>query len=135
MPVTYTIDRKEKVIRTQCVGMVTFPEVADHFQQLERDPDCAERLAVLLDLSEVRSTPDTGQIRAVSYELRKIQGKVRFDVCAVVASRDVLFGMLRVFEVMAEPYFRSICVFRGIAEAEAWLVSQRQQSAKDAPIP
>ena len=32
MPVTYTIDRKEKVIRTQCVGMVSFLEVADNFQ-------------------------------------------------------------------------------------------------------
>ena len=133
MPVRYTIDTKERTIRTQCIGMVTFAEVVEHFRQLERDPDCADRLDVFLDLSEVNSLPEADQIRAVSYEIRKIQGKVRFGACAVVADRAALFGMLRMFEVVAEPYFRLICVFRATAEAEAWLVAQRQQSAQVRP--
>lgn len=129
MPVAYTIDTQERVIRTRCIGTVTFAEVVDHFRELERDPECAERLDVLLDLSEANSLPDASQIRAVSYELKKIQKNVRFDACAIVAVRDALFGMLRMFEVMAQDYFRVIRVFRATSEAEAWLVSQRQQPA------
>ena len=133
MPLAYAIDTKERVIRTRCVGMLTFAEVVNHFQELERDPNCAEHLDVLLDLSEVNSLPDTGQLRAVSYEIRKLQAKVRFDACAVVADRDALFGMLRMFEVMVENYFRLFRVFRVAAEAEAWLLSQRDHSAQVRP--
>ena len=129
MPVTYTIDTKERLIRTRCTGMVTFAEVVEHFRELERDPECAEGLDVLLDLSETKSLPDARQIQAVSYELQKVQKNVRFGACAIVAVRDALFGMLRMFEVMAQDRFRVICVFRATSEAEAWLVSQRQQSA------
>lgn len=125
MPVTYTIDTQEKLIRTRCVGHVTFKEVADHFRALERDPDCAARLDVVLDLSQATSLPTSGQLTAVTNEIKRIQERVRFNACAVVATRDALFGMLRVFEVLAEPYFTTIRVFRVAAEAEAWLGSQR----------
>ena len=130
MPVTYTIDTKERVIRTRCIGMVTLAEVAGHFQELEGDPGCVEGLNVLLDLSEVESLPDSNQIRAVVLELKKIQKKVRFGACAVVAVRDALFGMLRMFEVMAQDYFRVIRVFRATTEAEVWLASQREQPSQ-----
>jgi|SRR5208282_1105700 len=130
MPVTYTIDTKERVIRTRCMGRVTLAEVVDHFQELERDPECAEDLDVLLDLSEVESLPNSSQIQAVVYEVKKVQKKVRFGACAIVAVRDALFGMLRMFEVMAQDYFRVIRVFRATAEAEAWLASEREQPSQ-----
>jgi hypothetical protein len=107
--------------------------VADHFRALESDPECVEGLDVLLDVSEVSSLPDARQIQAISYELKKIQKNVRFGACAIVAVKDALFGMLRMFEVMAQDQFRVICVFRASPEAEAWLVSQRQQSAPSGP--
>jgi hypothetical protein len=40
---------------------------------------------------------------------------------AVVAERDVLFGMSRVFEALTESHFASARVFRRRDEAEAWL--------------
>jgi hypothetical protein len=128
MPVTYTIDTQERVIRTHCIGMATLAEVVGHFRALERDPECAGRLDVLLDLSEMKSLPKAGQIQAVPYEVARIREKVRFEACAIVATTDPLFGMLRMFEVLAERYFRVIHVFRNRAEAEAWLVSERQTS-------
>ena len=129
MPVTYTIDTKEKVIRTKCFGIVTLAEVLDHFRVLEHDPDCVEYLDVLLDLGETNSVPEPRQIQAVLHEVEKIQKKVRFDACAIVAVRDALFGMMRMFETLAERYFRVTHVFRATDEAEIWLVLQRQQSS------
>jgi hypothetical protein len=130
MPITYAIDTSERVIRTRCVGMTTFAEVAGHFQELERDPECVGHLDVLLDLSEMTSVPLARQIQAVPFEIMRVGKKVRFEACAVIATTDALFGMLRMFEVLAERFFRVIHVFRTKAEAEAWLVSEKQRSSQ-----
>lgn len=125
MPLTYSIDTNARLIRTTCAGNLTLEEVINHFQELQRDPNCPNRLDVLLDLTDVTSLPESRQLGAVALELKKTLEKVRFDVCAIVAQRDALFGMLRMFEVMVEKYFRATHVFRVRAEAEAWLAAQK----------
>ena len=125
MPVTYLIDPKEKLIRTKCVGNVTLPEVIDHLRELEHDPNCTDRLDVFLDLSETTSLPLTSEITTVAAEIARVRKKVRFDICAIVATRTALYGMLRMFEVLAGPYFHAIRVFRTTDRAEEWLASQR----------
>jgi len=132
MPVSYSIDLRDGVIRTRCVGNVTFDEVVDHFRALEQDPNCPDRLDVLLDLTETTSIPSSDQLQAVSRVIGGIQDTVRFDGCAIVASTDVLFGMARVFEVLARNCFRGTCVFRAVDEAEAWLLSQRSSAVQSA---
>ncbi len=125
MPVIYQIDAARGLIRTKCVGNVTFPEVADHFRALEADPDCPGRLDVLLDLRETTSLPTDLQLKAVSEEIARIRRTVHFGACAIVASSDALFGTAKIFEVVAARVFRVTEVFRGPAAAEAWLAKQR----------
>jgi hypothetical protein len=133
MPVVYRIEGAKKVIHTQCIENVTFAEVLDHFKILVQDPQCPDRLDVLLDLSETTSRPESYQLREVSYKIGSINDRVQFGACAIVAPNDVVFGMSRMFEVFAERWFRRIGVFRELAEAEAWLQSEEpsinQQSA------
>ena len=124
MPVTYKIDKAAGIIRTNCTGPVTIEEVIEHFHVLERDPDCPRRLDVLLDLSEETSVPTSDNLMGVSREISRISGTVEFGNCAIVACTDVLYGMLRMFQVFAEEYFRESYVFRTVSEAEAWLVSK-----------
>jgi hypothetical protein len=100
-------------------------EVVEHFRILEQDPDCPDILDVFLDLSEMDSLPETHEISTVVNEVKRIRGQVRFGACAILASRNALIGMMRVFEVMAEESFRVTCTFRVANEAEAWLVSQQ----------
>lgn len=123
--VTYTIDAKERLIRTRCSGFVNVEEVTEHFRELASDPACPDYLDVLLDLSSINSLPDKRELQAVTVELGRVRARVRFGLCAIVVERLVLYGMLRMFSVMAQDYFSSIRVFRDIAEAEAWLASQR----------
>jgi hypothetical protein len=125
MPVTYEIDKKRGIIRTRCVGDVTFEEVLGHFRTLVSDPDCPERLDVLLDLSAQTILPNSGQLRGVSQEIAKVRDRVRFDACAIVAPSDALFGLIRMFEVFAEGQFRATRVFRAVEEAEAWLLAEQ----------
>ena len=125
MAVTYAIDLQEKIIRTLCTGDVTMQEVVAHFRELREDPNCPSFLDVLLDVAKINILPDARQIQAMGIEIRSLQQKVRFGLCAVIAPRDALYGMLRVFQVVNQDYFREIRVFRTAAEAEEWLSSQR----------
>jgi hypothetical protein len=125
MPVTYSIDPYEKIIRTTCGSPLTFAEVIGHFRELHQDPTCAGYLDVLLDVSTADALPESGQLGAVTAELAAIRAKTQFGVCAIVATRDAMFGMMRMFEVLARPYFLATRVFRGRPEAEAWLMAQR----------
>jgi hypothetical protein len=129
MPVTYKIYPDKKLIRTRCTGDVNPKEVADHFRELERDPNRPDRLNVLLDLSEVTSVPEAPDLRVVSHQIKELIPGVRFEVCAIVAPNEVLFGMMRMFEVFAREYFVATRVFRVVAEAEAWLESHESKSA------
>lgn len=104
MPVKYQIDKANRIIRTKCIGPVTIEEVVEHFRALERDPDCPNHVDVLLDLSEETSVPKKENLQEVASEIRRIRGRVRFGTCAIVATTDALFGMLRMFEVFTEKY-------------------------------
>lgn len=124
MPVSYQIDKKLRTIHTRCSGEVTFGEVIVHFQALQQDSDCPEKLDVLLDLTECTSIPETNQLRAVGATIGSIRDKVRFDACAIVAPGDLIFGLSQMFLVFAEDQFRAAQVFRDANEAKKWLVSK-----------
>ena len=126
MPVSYQVDGDGRTIRTKCSGNLTMQEVLDHFHDLEQDPQCPVCPDVFLDLSEVESLPETPQLSIVVRTLKRIRPKVRFGACAILAHRDALVGMMRIFEVLAEEVFRSTATFRDEREAEIWLVSHRK---------
>jgi hypothetical protein len=96
-----------------------------HFKELESNPDCPERLDVLLDLSEMTNLPESDQLQTVCGIIDGVRPKVEFGACAIVATRDALYGMIRMFEVFAEQQFASLRTFRDHDEAEKWLRSIR----------
>lgn len=125
MPVNYTIDPGNRVIRTACSDPLTLVEVVEHFKTLGLDPNCSGQLDVLLDLRETNSLPASRQFGAINAALEAVREKVQFNLCAIVAKTDAMFGMMRMFEVVAGRYFGATRVFRDVAKAEAWLRSQK----------
>jgi hypothetical protein len=75
------------------------------------------------------SVPESDQLRSVAREVGQLRHRVAWGSCAIVASRDVLFGMGRMFQVFAEQHFASSNIFRRIDEAERWLSSLRSRPA------
>jgi hypothetical protein len=120
MAITYLIDKEHGRIITTCTGHTTLREVMSHFDELQRDPERPARLDVLLDLSGQLSLPDTPQIRAAADRVGHVTDLV-FGACAVVATRESLYGMARMFEVLARGHFAAIQTFRDRREAERWL--------------
>jgi hypothetical protein len=124
MPVHHHFDRELCLVRTRCEGDVRFEEVMRHFRDLEGDASLPARLDVLLDLTGMRSLPETGQLRSVAGEIDRLQGRVAWGACAIVAADDAPFGMSRMFHVFAEAHFARSSVFRELGEAERWLAAQ-----------
>ena len=125
MPITYELDPESQLVRTRCWGNVTFDEVMGHFRELESDASLPTRLDIFLDLSSMDSLPESEQLQSVAGEFDRMQSRVKWGACAIVASRDALYGMLRVFQVFAEAHFEDSCVFRDREGAERWLESAR----------
>ena len=123
MPITYHIDKALGTIHTRCSGDLKFDEVMDHFRALRQDPDCPERLDVLLDVTGCTSSPQSDQLRSAGAAVGKIREKVRFDACAIIVSDDLWFGMARMFLAFAEGHFRVSQVFRNLDEGKKWLAS------------
>lgn len=124
MPIRYEIERtgpERGVVRTTCSGVVTFDQVIEHFDELCADPGRPAQLDVLLDLRDIETLPDRSQVRAVADEVAKLPPLGSWGILAVVASRDVVFGVSRMFETLSQSTFRSTHVFRECEDAEAWL--------------
>jgi hypothetical protein len=129
MPVSYQIDAAAGRVRTRCYGDVTLAEALDHFRALGVDPATPLRPDLLVDLRETNSLPETDQLRSIAKEVARLRAKLQWGACAIVASRDAVFGISRMFAVYTEDFFSAVHVFRELAEAEAWLEERRSPRA------
>jgi hypothetical protein len=125
MPVTYSIDVATKLMRITCVSPMTFAEVMDHFRALKQDPACVGQLDGFADLTDADLLLDSRQLSAVTAEIAALREKLQFRIVAIVATRDAVFGTIRMLEVKVSPYLHAIRVFRSASEAEAWLAATR----------
>lgn len=125
MPVTYRLVPALGFIETSCSGDVTLGEVLDHFRELGGDRALPARLHVLLDLDGLTSLPESAQLRDVTRAVADLGARLELGACAVVASRDAVFGMGRVFGVFVEALFSEARVFRKREDAERWLTDAR----------
>lgn len=127
MPISYVIDTARGLIHTRCHGTVTLTEVLSHFQALKDGPNQTSHLDVVLDLCDVTSSPTADQIREASRGPELLLGILNFGYCAIAASRDVIFGMARMWAVFVEGCFIQVEVFRTATEAEIWLAQRRME--------
>ena len=124
MPVTYQIDGTRNTVRTRCTGHVKLHEVIAHFEELMHDPHCPRQLNVLLDLTELTSAPTSEQLVSVREAITQARSTVQFHTCAIAAPTDLLFGVMRMFEVFTEKEFQLTRTFRQLEDAEKWLNEQ-----------
>ena len=121
MPISYSIDVPTALITTRCFGKVTLAEVQDHFRELARVWPPVDRLDVLLDLRDQTSLPGLTELQEVATEIAVQIGPHRFGRCAVVTERELIFGSMQMFEVLAARYFDAFRVFRSPTSALIWL--------------
>ena len=121
MPITYSVDRDQRLLQITCTGTVTKEEVLDHFLRLELDPRAVKGFDALVNLAGARPALTSGEIREVAQFVR--QRTWPPSRRALVAPEARTFGDARMFEMLAESSPLTYSVFRSMSEAWAWLGS------------
>lgn len=122
MPITYSIDREEKIIMETWVGTVDKDVLAEYWKLYLDNPDVMEIRRTIVDLreSEIIFTGSQLQHLVNSIALPALNG--RAWKTAIVAKNSLQFGISRQYQVFAEVYSEDT-IFNSIDEARDWILS------------
>lgn len=118
MPASFTIDHERRLVLSRAWGVVEDGDLQANQREVAADPRFEPGYSQLYDFSEVT------EVRATNEGVR---GLVRTSVFArdsrraIVAPSDIVFGMVRMYELTGDLDPRVFRVFRNIGEAMAWL--------------
>jgi hypothetical protein len=128
MPIRTIIDKTIGLIRTTAAGRVTGDELVAYYHRLRSHPDFRSSLNEIFDLTDVtEANVDGADVRRLSgvteeFTVRGVAVKV-----AIIAPRDLEFGLARMYEMLQSRSRNDVRVFRDRAEAEGWIFAPRDQ--------
>ncbi len=118
MPVTYHIDKINKVVFVNATGDFTAEDIRIHKRGLADDPDFDPHYGVLFDLRSIT------EFRLSSPEIKEFSMSRMFHNRArrayLVPTKKV-HGMIRMFFLRSKIESDVIQIFRDMAEARRWL--------------
>ena len=124
MPVSYTYDEEENFVYTKASGELTDDDLKGFAEALAADPRIKPGLRELVDCRAVDSVK--GSTDALGYIIHiNINNRKKFEGkrIAIVAPRELLFGLSKYFEVISHidnaPFRIEVC--RTVSEAREWL--------------
>jgi hypothetical protein len=135
MPISYTISRKDRLIRAVATGITSAPDLHKLIDSLLADPELRPGLRGLYDAREAE--PDITIL-----ELAEVAGKVRellkrgLGRIALVAQSPATYRVSKTFTVLAQAIGIDVDVFTELSDAEAWVVEANGTlDADEKPLP
>lgn len=117
-----SIDSEQKLARVIARGKVNVLELKDIYSELIKHRDWQAGFDILCDYRSIEdfdvSSRDIDEIAEWQTSIDSMIGNGK---CAVVASRDSVFGMSRMWEMISAKRSQHICVFREMDDAMSWL--------------
>jgi len=127
MPVSYTVDHEQRRIVALAAGTVGEQNLIDYQKDIGRRPELAGYNEIF-DVTQVDSLLDinfTG-LKRVADLAASMDGSGPPPRLAIVANRDMIFGLGRMYEAFREAApqaNKKVAVFHSRQEAEEWLAS------------
>src|SRR5262249_24790314 len=123
MPTSTEIICDGRGLRLVGWGVLTGSEMMEATAALEANPEAFRKLTfglvALMAVAELKVTGD--DIRSLAHMDRRL-ALVNSSLCvAVAASKGVVFGIARMWEVLAEPTGWATSIFRDLNDAEKWI--------------
>ena len=116
------IDKDWKLAYITASCRVDARELKEIFIETVSHEDWQAGFNILCDYSRIENFEVTYQdiddISEWQTSIDDLMGKGR---CAVVASKDFVYGMTRMWEILSSNRLQQICVFRQIKDAVMWL--------------
>ncbi len=118
MPITYHIDKINKIVFVNAAGKFTAEDFRIHKRELADDSDFDPHYGVLFDLRSITefrlSTAEISEF-ALNYIFHKRARR------AYLVPTDEVHGMIRMFSSLSEFESDVFQIFRDMAEARRWL--------------
>lgn len=109
---------------SRATGVITFADVLAHVEA--KSKIATPELTELLDATDASTTITADEVRqlAVSAGLRHS----RHGALAIVANRNSVYGMARMYAMLSEPVGATVEVFRDVDSAERWLDARARRA-------
>ena len=122
MPLRIRVDVDAGFLRAEGSGLLSLRDLQEALAAIVEHPDFAPGMPQLCDLSDVENVDVTyGDLKAVvEWAMGRAERFGRSKV-AVVASEPVVFGVTRMYSVLAQELPTEIRVFRTREDAMRWL--------------
>ena len=125
MPISYRIDVERNLVLTTASGTLTDDDVLQLKARLVRDPDFRPGMKELSDIRNITRLDVTADgIQAMVEQDQRDRAVVASHRLALVVSKDLDFGMARMYQTLTESTMKNVGVFRDIDKANAWLQSE-----------
>jgi hypothetical protein len=122
MSIAYRILPERALAVVWLAGDVTLLEILTSGAQMFGEPAWQPGFRILCDYRRASHVlGDHEQIRQLVAQDRDNDARLRGTLCAVVAEKDHVFGLARMWEMLSEGSAFEACTFRVYAEALAWL--------------
>jgi hypothetical protein len=118
MTAIYRIDKSRRIVFSQATGRVTDEILLQHQRRLSTDPDFEPDYRQLYDFRDVEDLQATSTgVRELAINNQFGRGAQR----ALIAGSEAVYGVARMFQIMAEKGPDRIEVFYSLEEALDWL--------------
>jgi hypothetical protein len=118
MSASYRIDKSRGIVFSTFEGALTNVDILGQRERIESDPEYDPAFAHLIDFRGVSEVDlDAAIVRTVAVPTVHVSGAKR----AIVATREAVYGMARMFEQLRNVEHEDVRVFRDVEEARRWL--------------
>ena len=124
------IDKARKLAQIKAMGKVNVLELKEIFVKTVGHEDWQAGFNMLCDYSGIENFDVTSQdIDDITEWQTSIDSLIGNGRCAVVASRDAVYGMSRMWEILSSERSQKIGVFRNITDAVSWLGNTARENS------
>jgi hypothetical protein len=120
VPITLEYDRAENLVRSAATGAIASADIAGYFAAL-RSLDPSPGYRVLADYSRASFGLQFEEIERMAADRRKLSGGGGGVRIAVFCGDDLVYGLGRIYQALADDARITVGIFRTRQEAEAWL--------------
>ena len=127
MGISYHIDETQHLIILTAEGRLTSEVLLAGVKKVLDDPIVEPGIRAIFDLRGVQGFEiSTWTIRAAAGIAHSAEKKLTGSKMAIIASKSVVYGMARMYQILRDGSPAQIKVFRTISEAETWLCLQAE---------
>jgi hypothetical protein len=118
-------DKKSSVMIHTVTGEITFEEVKSSYEKVRTHPDFQENMNTIWDIREADASSFDPQdvIRLARYFETQITNRAEYRV-AIIASRDLTYGLSRMYQVATADLPAKIGIFINHEDAAKWVKDQ-----------